>query len=164
MDLFGKLPGNMKIIRGSPIEPKVPLITRRELEMTEAAQKICKWPHEAVTSGATLKGIPASHGMAEGPATVITGHKDLQRIKADSILVCPHMSRDLILIFPLLRAIVTDHGSMLANAAIVAREYGIPTVVGTRTATEAIHDGDIIRVDGTMGLVEIISRAQQRKG
>ena len=129
----------------------------------EAAQKIWEWPHEAVTSGVTLKGIPASHGTAEGPATVITDHKDLQRIEADSILVCPHMSRDLILIFPLLRAIVTDHGSMLANAAIVAREYGIPTVVGTRTATEAIHDGDIIHVDGTLGLVEIISRAQQRQ-
>ena len=131
--------------------------------MTEKAQKIHEWPHEKVRPGAILKGIPASHGTAKGPATGITGQKDLHRIKAQSMLVCPHMSRDLTAIFPLLRAIVTDHGSMLANAAIIAREYGIPTVVGSRTATEAIHNGDIIRVDGTMGLVEIISRAQQKK-
>ena len=131
--------------------------------MMKAAQKIYEWPHEKVHPEAILKGIPASHGMVEGPATVITSHKDLEKIKTDTILVCSHMSPDLTLIFPLLKAIVADHGSMLANAAIIAREYGIPAVVGVGTATEAIHDGDIIRVDGTLGLVEIISRAQQRQ-
>jgi phosphoenolpyruvate synthase/pyruvate phosphate dikinase len=125
-----------------------------------AAQKIHEWPHEKVHPGAILKGIPASYGMAEGPATVISSHKDLEKVKSDTILACSHMSRDLTLIFLLLKAIVADHGSMLANAAIIAREYAIPTVVGVETATEAIHDGDIIRADGTLDLVEIISRAQ----
>jgi pyruvate,water dikinase len=139
------------------------LTTRKELEIMKAAQKIYEWPYEAVVPGAILKGISASHGAAKGPATVITDQKDLHRIKPDTVLVCPHLSPDLTAVFPLIIAVVADHGSTLASAAIIAREYGIPTVVGVETATEAIHDGDITRVDGTMGLVEILSSAQQRK-
>jgi phosphoenolpyruvate synthase/pyruvate phosphate dikinase len=66
-------------------------------------------------------------------------------------------------VFPNTRGIVSDHGGMLASAAIVAREYGIPAVVGTSTTTASICDGDIVRVDGTQGRVEVISKTQSRK-
>ena len=52
---------------------------------------------------------------------------------------------------------VTDSGGMLTHAAITAREYGIPAVVGTWVATSSINNGDTIRIDGTKGVVEIVS-------
>jgi len=107
----------------------------------------------------TFKGSPAAPGVIEGPTTVITGYKELQRITPGTILVCPHMSPELTVVFPEIKAIVTDHGGMLASAATIAREYGIPAVVGTLVATEFINGGDIIRVNGTEGRVEIVSRS-----
>ena len=59
-------------------------------------------------------------------------------------------------ILPLLGAIVTDRGGQLSHAAIVAREYGIPAVVGTMRATSLIPDGALVRVDGTAGTVEVV--------
>ena len=56
------------------------------------------------------------------------------------------------------QAIVADEGGTLADAAVIAREHRIRIVVGVRTATESIHDGDIVRVDGTSGYVKIIVR------
>ena len=128
--------------------------------MIEEAQLLDKWPDEKIVAGRTLKGIPASPGVIEGQATVITGYRDLSKIKTDTILVCPYMSPELTTIFPRIKAVVTDHGGKLASAATIAREYGIPAVAGTLTATESINDGDIISVDGTEGYVEIISPAQ----
>lgn len=128
--------------------------------MMKEAQQPSEWPDEKVVAGRTFKGIPASPGVIEGLATVITGHKDLLRIKTDTILVYPYMSPELTTIFPKIKGVVTDHGGKLASAATIAREYGIPAVIGIPTATESINDGDIIRVDGTEGHVEIISRAQ----
>lgn len=107
-----------------------------------------------------LRGFPASPGVAEGRAVVITCLEDFHKIKPDTVLVCPHMSRNMIIVFSEVKGIVTDFGSALANAAIVARECGIPAVVGTTNATQAIEDGDIIRLDGTVGRVEIISSTQ----
>ncbi|MDN5795772.1 MAG: hypothetical protein L0H79_08470 [Intrasporangium sp.] len=60
-------------------------------------------------------------------------------------------------VLPLLGAIVTDRGGQLSHAAIVAREYGIPGVVGTRDATMTIPDGVRVRVDGTTGEVRLLS-------
>ena len=60
------------------------------------------------------------------------------------------------ILLPLLGAIVTDNGGLLSHSAIVAREYGIPGVVGTREATERIADGTLVRVDGTAGEVTVL--------
>ena len=64
------------------------------------------------------------------------------------------------MVLPLLGAIVTDRGGQLCHAAIVAREYGIPGVVGTREATSLIEDGDRVRVDGTTGEVHVLAPAR----
>jgi phosphoenolpyruvate synthase/pyruvate phosphate dikinase len=134
--------------------------TGKEREMIEEARQLYEWPDEKVVAGRTFKGIPASPGVIEGQATVITDHTDFLKIKTDTILVCPYMSPELTTIFPWIKGVVTDHGGKLASAATIAREYGIPAVAGTLTATESINDGDIIRVDGTEGHVEIISPAR----
>ncbi len=83
----------------------------------------------------------------------------LKVMDGNTILVCPSVSRELVPFFPKLMALVTDTGGALASSATVAREFGIPTVVGTSKATELINDGDFVRVDGTKGEVAIISKA-----
>ena len=79
--------------------------------------------------------------------------------EGDEILVCQYTSPAWTPLFTKSSGIVTDSGGMLAHAAINARDYGIPAVVGTGVATTAIRDGDIIRLNGTEGTVEVISKA-----
>ena len=114
---------------------------------------------ETVELNDSFKGFPGAPGEVEGPAVVALSHEDLPSIKPGSIVVCPYTSPAWTPIFPKLKAVVTDSGGMLTHAAITAREYGIPAVVGTWVATQTIKDGDIIRVNGTEGAVEILSRA-----
>ena len=70
------------------------------------------------------------------------------------------MSPNLTIIFPIIRGLVTDRGGAMASAAIVAREEGIPVAGGTEIATVTVHSGDVIRVDGTLGRIEVISSGQ----
>lgn len=107
----------------------------------------------------TIRGFPGAPGMVEGPARVITSHEDFPTLKTGEILVCPYTSPAWTPIFPKIRGVVTDSGGMLTHAAITAREYGIPAVVGTWVATTAIKNGDTIRINGNEGIVEIVSRA-----
>ena len=85
--------------------------------------------------------------------------EDFPRLKMDDIIVCPYTSPAWTPIFPKIRGVVTDSGGILTHAAITAREYGIPAVVGTWVGTRSIKEGDIIRIDGTEGVVTIASRA-----
>jgi pyruvate,water dikinase len=107
-----------------------------------------------------FEGFPGAPGVVEGPARIIMHHDGFPKLKSDDILVCPYTSPAWTPIFPKIKGVVTDSGGMLTHAAITAREYGIPAVVGTWVATTAIKDGDVIRINGTEGRVEIISRAQ----
>ena len=111
---------------------------------------------ETVDVGKKIEGFPGAPGVVEGPARVITGHEDFPGLKADEIVVCPYTSPAWTPIFPKIAGVVTDSGGMLTHAAITAREYGIPAVVGTWVATQSIKNGDHIRVDGTKGIVEIL--------
>ena len=115
---------------------------------------------EKEEAGWAVRGSPASPGVVEGPTTVITDHRDFIEVKTGTILVCPHAAPALTTVFSMIKGLVTDTGGMLSLAATIAREHGIPAVVGTSVATETINEGDIIRIDGTKGRVEIISRAQ----
>jgi pyruvate,water dikinase len=97
--------------------------------------------------------------VIEGPARVITDHNEFARLKTGDILVCPYTSPAWTPIFPKIKGVVTDSGGMLTHAAITAREYGIPAVVGTWVATSTIKNGDIIRINGNEGVVEVIKKA-----
>jgi len=110
---------------------------------------------ETVEIGKKIKGFPGAPGVVEGAARVVTDHKEFPKLKAGDILVCPYTSTAWTPIFPKIKGVVTDSGGMLTHAAITAREYGIPAVVGTWVATTTIKNGDIIRIDGTNGVVEI---------
>ncbi|KMY67739.1 hypothetical protein AAU61_07580 [Desulfocarbo indianensis] len=111
---------------------------------------------KTVKAEEVLEGFPGAPGLVKGKAKVITSHKDFPKVQPDDILVCPYTSPAWTSIFPKVAAVVTDSGGMLTHAAIMAREYGVPAVVGTWVATETIKTGDTIIVDGNKGRVEIV--------
>jgi rifampicin phosphotransferase len=102
-----------------------------------------------------LRGLAASPGVYEGPARRVSGPAEFGRIVQGDVLVTEATTEAFNILLPLLGAIVTDNGGLLSHSAIVAREYGIPGVVGTREATERIADGTWVRVDGDAGEVTL---------
>jgi rifampicin phosphotransferase len=102
-----------------------------------------------------LRGLAASGGVYEGPARRVSGPIDFDRILQGDVLVTESTTEAFNILLPLLGAIVTDAGGLLSHSAIVAREYGIPGVVGTRNATDLIADGTRVRVDGNAGEVTV---------
>lgn len=104
-----------------------------------------------------LRGLAASQGVYEGPARLVSGPSEFGRIIQGDVLVTQATTEAFNILLPLLGAIVTDNGGLLSHSAIVAREYGIPGVVGTREATERITDGTQVRVDGDAGEVAVLA-------
>ena len=104
-----------------------------------------------------LRGLSASGGVYVGPARLVHGPADFDRIQEGDVLVTESTTEAFNILLPLLGAIVTDSGGLLSHSAIVAREYGIPGVVGTRHATGRFTDGMRLRVDGDAGEVTTVS-------
>ncbi|MGR9276211.1 PEP-utilizing enzyme [Rhizobium leguminosarum] len=103
-----------------------------------------------------LTGFGASPGLVEGTARVIQSVADINRLQDGDILVCPVTTPSWAPIFGRIKAAVSDIGGTMSHAAIVAREYGLPAVVGTGSGTRLIKDGQRIRVDGGTGRVTIL--------
>jgi pyruvate,water dikinase len=103
-----------------------------------------------------VRGLPASPGAYEGPARLVSGPTEFDRIQQGDVLVTESTTEAFNILLPLLGAIVTDAGGLLSHAAIVSREYGIPGVVGTREGTALIPDGVRVRVDGDAGEVTVL--------
>jgi len=111
---------------------------------------------KAENKESVLYGLAASKGVYEGPARRVAGPSEFGRIAKGDVLITESTSEAFNILLPLLGGIVTDNGGLLSHAAIVAREYGIPGVVGTREATEQITDGMRVRVDGDAGEVTVL--------
>jgi pyruvate,water dikinase len=105
-----------------------------------------------------LKGSAASAGIAEGPARVLKLLEDIIHLQPGEILVAPSTNPSWAPVFTNIKGAVTDIGGITSHAAIVCREYGLPSVTGTGIATSVIKTGDIIRIDGSTGLVTIVKR------
>ncbi len=103
--------------------------------------------------GDTLKGISGSTGVAVGTVCVIHSPSEFHKMKRGDILVCELTDPEWTPLFSLAAGVVADTGSSLSHAAIVAREFGIPAVLGVGFATSRFKDGDMIRVDGNKGIV-----------
>jgi pyruvate,water dikinase len=120
-------------------------------------ERVQGWLASSGGSGTTTpSGIAASPGVAEGRARVIADPKDLAQVENDEILVAATTSPSWTPVFGRVAAVVVDIGGIMSHAAIVAREYGLPTVVGTGSATKTIQTGDRIRVDGHAGVVTVL--------
>ena len=103
-----------------------------------------------------LRGFAVSPGTVTGVASVIMTPDDFEKMKPDSILVCPLTTPAWTQLFPHAIGLVTDIGSILAHGSIVAREYGIPAVLGVGDATQRIKTGQKVAVDGDRGLVTLL--------
>jgi rifampicin phosphotransferase len=106
-----------------------------------------------LVEGALLSGQPGSVGVAEGPVRIILSPADFGKLQPGDVLVAPFTNPSWTPLFTRARAVIVDTGAAMSHAAIVAREYGVPAVMGTGHATTILKDGQWVRVDGGRGLV-----------
>lgn len=102
-----------------------------------------------------LTGVGASTGVIQGPARLIHGPDEFGRFQTGDVLICRTTDPAWTPLFGMASAVVTQTGGMLSHAAIVAREYGIPAVLGVRDALETLVDGSQLAVDGARGTVTV---------
>ena len=114
------------------------------------------WAAPSVENANELKGYAASPGVVEGVAKVLRSINDFGEIKEGDILVAPITHPSWSPLFSKISAAVSDIGGTMSHMAIVAREYGMPAVVGTGEATKRIQNGQRLRVDGDRGVVTIL--------
>jgi len=113
-----------------------------------------KYKRENLPAGA-IAGLPVSSGVIEGRARVILNMGDADLEDGD-ILVTPFTDPSWTPLFVSIKGLVTEVGGLMTHGAVIAREYGLPAVVGVENATKLIKDGQRIRVHGTDGYVEIL--------
>jgi len=106
-----------------------------------------------------IKGIAGSPGVVEGVARIVSSVDEFDSLQVGEILVCQMTNPAWQVLYGKIIAVVTDAGGTVSHPAVLAREYGIPAVVGTSVGTYQIKSGDRIRVDGNAGMVEILEAA-----
>jgi phosphohistidine swiveling domain-containing protein len=114
------------------------------------------WAGEPSTSG-EIKGLAASPGVVEGPARFVSSLEEFDQVQEGEILVCRMTNPAWVVLFTKIKGLVTEAGGTVSHPAVVAREFGIPAVVGTGNAGERIKTGDRIRVNGVTGVVEVLT-------
>lgn len=97
--------------------------------------------------------MPASGGRTTGPVRVVRSPAEFGTMRSGDVLVCPYTNPSWTPLFQRAAAVVVDSGGLGSHAAIVAREYGIPAVMGTGTGTATLADGRRVTVDGDTGRV-----------
>lgn len=126
------------VLQSRPITAPLPPVTKGE-----------------ATTPTTLAGTPGSQGIASGPARIVRGPADFTRVQPGDILICPHTSPAWTPLLKIVAGVVTETGGVLSHAAIVAREHGIPAVLGLSGAMSRLRDGSQITIDGTAGAVTV---------
>jgi phosphohistidine swiveling domain-containing protein len=128
----------------------------RDAEVPEMVAKFYGVAGTASWDGDVLRGTPASAGRAVGIARLVRGPEDFSRLRAGDVIVCTTTTPAWTPLFVSAAGLVTDTGGILSHAAIVAREYGLPAVVGCEMATTTIRDGARVEVDGQAGEVRVV--------
>jgi pyruvate,water dikinase len=120
------------------------------------AETLATWAAAEGDDGREVHGYAASPGVVEGVARVLTSVNEIGQVQDGEILVCAVTAPSWAPVFGKIKAAVSDIGGTMSHAAIVAREYGMPAVVGTGHATKRIKTGQLVRVDGDRGVVRIL--------
>ncbi|MGE5762379.1 MAG: phosphoenolpyruvate synthase, partial [Mycobacterium leprae] len=110
-------------------------------------------PDRRSATAPLVAGLGAAPGVASGPVRVLHGPDEGERLRAGDVLVAPMTNPDWVPTIRRAAGLVTDGGGMTCHAAIVARELRVPCVVGARTATSVLRDGETVTVDGGAGVV-----------
>jgi pyruvate,water dikinase len=116
-------------------------------------------PEGYAPSGDIVRGTPAGAGVFEGTVRVVLDAESEETLDDGEVLVCKLVDPGWTALVSLAGALVTDIGSPASHGAIVARELGIPCVVGTGSGTAALCTGDLVRVDGSTGEIAVLARA-----
>ncbi|MFF3665969.1 PEP-utilizing enzyme [Microtetraspora malaysiensis] len=119
-------------------------------------EQVQQWLGDDTGDDTAITGMSASPGVAEGRARVVHHADQLSEVREGEILVATITAPSWGPIFGKIKATVTDIGGMMSHAAIVCREYGLPAVTGTGNGSTTIRTGQLIRVDGNAGRVEIL--------
>src|SRR5205085_165264 len=127
--------------------------------LSRALGKFFGAPPPAPAEPHVLRGAAGSPGTARGPACVIRSLADAGEFHKGAVLVAATTAPAWTPLFATAAAVVTDSGGILSHCAVVAREYGIPAVVGAGTATAVLRDGQLLEVDGDAGTVRIVRPA-----
>ena len=122
---------------------------------SHAAAGISSSREDPGTTPRQLVGQPAARGLVTGRVRVIRNAEDFQAFQKDEILVCDAIQPTMTHLVPLAGAIVERRGGMLIHGAIIARELGVPCVNGVPNATDLLQDGELVTVDGFLGLVTV---------
>jgi phosphoenolpyruvate synthase/pyruvate phosphate dikinase len=107
---------------------------------------------------ADIFGLCGCAGEAEGIARVVVYYEDLKQVKPGEILVCPGTNPAWTPVFGIVKAVITDRGGTLSHAAIIGREYGVPTIINTFVGTEKIKSGQRLKVGATEGAIWILGK------
>jgi pyruvate,water dikinase len=116
-----------------------------------------KFHREPPERAEEIHGLAASPGVVEGAARLVSSLDEFDQVREGEILVCRMTNPAWVVLFTKIAGLVTDAGGVAAHPAVVSREFGIPAVVGTSTATARIKTGDRVRVNGATGIVEILA-------
>ncbi len=128
---------------------------------TEKSKLIAKITISSDKSGEGLiKGVPAFGGKVKGKVKIVKNNNDLRKVKKGDIMAAVFTRPHYLSVMKKTKAIITDEGGITSHAAIVAREFKIPCIVGTKIATQALKDGDLVEVDATHGVVNILKSNQ----
>ncbi|MEO8184307.1 MAG: PEP-utilizing enzyme [Deltaproteobacteria bacterium] len=142
---------------GPPPVNLLPAPARRAARAMDAVLSNLFKEAETVSTAQIVRGLSVNTGVYEGRARLVLDAADFSKLEQGDVLVTRATSPYFNVVLPLLGALVTDRGGQLCHAAIVAREYGIPGIVGTKVATTTIADGARVRVDGSTGEVTVLS-------
>lgn len=148
---IGKMPAEPPWSVFPPIVAEMGKILMKQASLLEAPQGA-----QELSPEGELFGTPGSPGVAEGPVRIIHTAEEFHLVQEGEVLVCPLTTPTWTVLFPYVAALVTDSGGMLSHAAIVSREYRLPSVVGTINGTKILHNGQHVRVDGAAGKVQVI--------
>ncbi len=115
-----------------------------------------------VTGNVLLSGLGASPGVSSGTVKIVHSLNELSKIQKGDVLVTMMTNPDMVVTMQRAAGIITDEGGITSHAAIISREMGIPCVVGTRTATQSLTEGQVVTVDGSTGRV-IDGKAEEKR-
>jgi pyruvate,water dikinase len=144
------------------------LVSRRNAKRESLATKPMVDPRllasplqDQIDEDIILSGSPGSPGTASGPARIVHNISEFGKLQAGEVLIAPATNPAWTPLFQRAAAVVVDTGGSASHAAIVAREYGVPAVMGTFDGTRKLTDGQWIQVDGSRGLVLKVSEHKE---
>jgi pyruvate,water dikinase len=160
-ELSGELPGNARQLVALRRARRADYLATAVPADWQGIPRPVKVQAPAARGNSSVRGIGVSPGVIEGRARVLL-QPDFGEVQAGEILVTPTTDPSWSSVMFISVGLVVDIGGALSHAAIVARELGIPCVVNTKNGSQILRTGDLLRVDGNQGTIEVLERAQRR--